>query len=209
MRSFKVVDLGLIDYSEALKEQLRLVDEVIADPAKKFLILCSHPPVVTLGRASKPEDLQGWQGSTLEVSRGGKATYHGPSQLVVYPIFHLENRDLHAYLQWLEQKVVDFLKLSDVASSGGFSLDRDDKDGIRTGVWIKDRKIASIGIAVKKWVCYHGVAINILKDPSAFQGISPCGFTAQTMVSLEEVQGKPPAKEQVKKHLLRVFACES
>lgn len=92
-----------------------------------------------------------------------------------------------------------------MASQGGFSLDRDDKDGIRTGVWIQNRKIASIGIAVKKWVGYHGIAINILRDPSAFQGISPCGFTAQTMVSLEEVLGQPPTQEQVKENLLRVF----
>ena len=205
MSSFEVIDLGFIDYSQALQEQLRLVDEVIAHPQKKFLVLCSHPPVVTLGRASKPEDLQGWQGSTLEVSRGGKATYHGPSQLVIYPIFQLENRDLHAYLQWLEQRVVDFLKLFNVESAGGFSIDRDDKDGIRTGVWIKERKIASIGIAVKKWVCYHGIAINILKDPTAFQGISPCGFTANTMVSLEEILGTIPDPDTVKNNLLRVF----
>ena len=208
MSSFKVIDLGLIDYNEALKQQLHLVDEVIADPKKKFLVICSHTPVVTLGRASKPEDLQGWQGSTLEVSRGGKATYHGPSQLVIYPIFQLESRDLHAYLQWLEQKVVEFLKLFDVHSCGGFALDGDDKNGIRTGVWIKDKKIASIGIAVKKWVAYHGIAINISKDPTAFQGIAPCGFTAQTMISLEEVLKNKPSKSLVKKNLLCVFDCE-
>lgn len=205
MNAFKVVDLGLIDYNKALEEQLRLVQEVQEDPQKKFLIVCSHPPIVTLGRASRPEDLQGWQGSTLEVSRGGKATYHGPSQLVIYPIFHLEQRDLHAYLQWLEQKVVEFLKGFDVESLGGFSLDRDDKDGIRTGVWIGERKIASIGIAVKKWVSYHGIAINILKDPMAFQGISPCGFSTNTMISLEEVLGTVPDPNLVKSRLLSVF----
>ena len=205
MNAFKVVDLGLVDYNQALEEQLRLVQEVQEDPLKKFLIVCSHPPVVTLGRASRPEDLQSWQGSTLEVSRGGKATYHGPSQLVIYPIFHLEQRDLHAYLQWLEQKVVDFLKCFDVESVGGFSLDRDDKDGIRTGVWIGERKIASIGIAVKKWVTYHGVAINIQKDPMAFQGISPCGFSTNTMISLEEVLGTVPDPNLVKSRLLSVF----
>lgn len=197
--SIQVLDLGLIDYNDALSVQLKYVNEVQKDPQKKFLILCSHPPVVTLGRASTPEDLQGWSGETIEVSRGGKATYHGPSQLVIYPLLSLEHphaeypelavRDLHSYLQFLENRVVQFLKLYDVKSQGGFSLskkgDTDDKNEIRTGVWIGEKKIASIGIAVKRWVSYHGIAINILSDPAAFGGISPCGFTANTMTTLE------------------------
>ena len=217
MSSFKVLDLGLIDYNQALEEQLKCIQEVQEDPRKKFLILCSHPPVVTLGRASQPDDLQGWQGPVIEVSRGGKATYHGPSQLVIYPILSLEtphqefpdlqSRDLHCYLQFLENKTVEFLKLFSVDSKGGFALDRNDKDGIRTGVWIGERKIASIGIAVKKWVAYHGIAINITQDPSAFQGISPCGFTSNTMISLEEVV-RLPTQSLVKQNALRVFHCE-
>lgn len=214
----QVLDLGLIDYNEALSKQLKCIHEVQQDPTKKFLILCSHPPVVTLGRASRPQDLQGWSGQTLEVSRGGKATYHGPSQLVIYPIFSLEHphtefpklatRDLHSYLQFLEQQTVEFLKLFDIHSTGGFNLEKNDEDGVRTGVWIDKRKIASIGIAVKKWVSYHGIAINITKDPQAFQGISPCGFTSNTMISLEEVLGAKPSQSLVKKNILSVFHCE-
>lgn len=220
--SFKILDLGLIDYNQALEEQLKRVQEVQNDPEKKFLILCSHPPVVTLGRASKPEDLQGWKGSVIEASRGGKATYHGPSQIVIYPVMSLEQshkefpklvpKDLHSYLQFLEQQTVDFLKLFGVSSQGGFSLDRDDADGIRTGVWIGQRKIASIGIAVKRWVSYHGIAINITDDPQAFQGISPCGFTTRTMISLEEVlrhsfEGFLLPESPVIKNLIKVFSA--
>ena len=221
---FNVINLGLANYNDALAEQMRCVQEVQQDPQKRFLIICSHPPVVTLGRASEPEDLQGWNGETLEVSRGGRATYHGPSQLVVYPILSLEQslwrfpnlapRDLHSYLQFLEQRTVEFLKPFQVQAQGGFSLDKKDDDGIRTGVWVGDKKIASIGIAVKRWVSYHGIAINITKDPLAFQGMSPCGFTASTMISLEEVTGQSyqdflKPESPVLKNLLRVFYCET
>jgi lipoate-protein ligase B len=160
------------------------------------LVLCTHPPVVTLGRGSRPEDLEGWSGSTLETSRGGRATYHGPSQVVIYPIVDLKrersgraSRDVHAYLRALEELTVACLREAGLPSPeartsqvGEISL---------TGVWVGAKKTASIGIAVRKWITYHGIAINVLNDASAFRGIRPCGFSSDIMTSLEAELGRP------------------
>lgn len=190
----RVEDWGLIEYGLSSARQLERVDE-IAEGADERLVICTHPPVVTLGRASTPEDIQSWAGATIESSRGGRATYHGPSQIVVYPMIDLRRthqnireRDVHSYLRNLEQATVSALQQlglnnaeSRTAKVGELSL---------TGVWIGSKKIASIGIAVRKWVTYHGVAINILKDEQAFQGINPCGFSVGVMTSLEAELGQ-------------------
>lgn len=190
----RVEDWGLIEYGLSSARQLERVDE-IAEGADERLVICTHPPVVTLGRASTPEDIQGWTGATIESSRGGRATYHGPSQIIVYPMIDLRRthsnvreRDVHSYLRALEQATVMALRQlglenaeSRTATMGELSL---------TGVWIGSKKIASIGIAVRKWVTYHGVAINILKDEQAFQGINPCGFSVGVMTSLEAELGQ-------------------
>ncbi len=180
---------GLVSYEEANRRQLLAVDAVAAGETER-LIICTHPPVVTLGRATAKDDLSGWTGDTVETSRGGRATYHGPNQIVIYPILDLRQarpeipaRDIHAYLRALERATVASLRECGLrgceartAEVGGVSL---------TGVWIGAKKIASIGIAVRKWVTYHGVAINIFNDPKAFKGINPCGFSASVMTSLE------------------------
>lgn len=179
----KYTDWGLIGYQEALNKQLELVHLVSEGDEEEQVVYCSHPPVVTLGRGTKEGDLLGWQGEVVEVQRGGRATYHGPSQLVAYPILDLSkrNRDLHQFFRNIEHAVIDTLK--DYGVEAGIS------EG-NTGVWIGNKKIASIGIAVKKWVSYHGVAINLDFDPKAFTGLKPCGFTTETMVSLEELTGQ-------------------
>lgn len=179
----KYVDWGLIGFEEALNKQLELVHLISEGDEEEQVIYCSHPPVVTLGRGTKEGDLMGWQGDIVEVQRGGRATYHGPSQLVAYPILDLSkrNRDLHKFIRNIEHAVIDTLK--------GYEVEAGVSEG-NTGVWIGDKKIASIGIAVKKWVSYHGVAINLDFDPKAFRGLKPCGFTTETMVSLEELTGK-------------------
>jgi lipoyl(octanoyl) transferase len=179
----KYVDWGMIGYQEALNKQLELVHLVSEGDEEEQVVYCTHPPVVTLGRGTLEGDLTGWKGDVVEVQRGGRATYHGPSQLVAYPILDLSkrNRDLHQFLRNIELAVIDTLKKYNVEShiSEG-----------NTGVWIGKKKIASIGIAVKKWVSYHGVAINLDHDPQAHTGLKPCGFTTDTMVSLEELTGK-------------------
>lgn len=177
----KVLNLGLIDYKEALDVQLKTVEAVINDQSDECLIICHHPSVVTLGKKSSPSDLVGWKGKVYEISRGGKATYHGPGQIVVYPVINLQKRenDIYKFLRALEQAMVKTLEEFGVNNSKG--------DPDSTGVWIDERKIASIGIAVKKWVTYHGLAINIFNDDDAFKGINPCGLNVSVMTSLEEV----------------------
>ncbi|HEX4924511.1 MAG TPA: lipoyl(octanoyl) transferase LipB [Bdellovibrionales bacterium] len=186
----RIDDWGLIDYKEALDRQLALVDAVQADPANETIVICRHPPVVTLGRSTKPEDVFGWKGQTYEIQRGGRATYHGPNQLVVYPILDLSSRgrDLHGYLRALENLVIEVLR--------EFGLEGRREDGA-TGVWVGERKLASIGVGIKKWVTYHGLALNVLNDPRAFQGINPCGFDAQTMISLQELARRDVTIEHV------------
>tara|TARA_B100001248_G_scaffold262695_1_gene261014 strand:+ start:175 stop:780 length:606 start_codon:yes stop_codon:yes gene_type:complete len=188
--TIEIIDLGLIDYQEALKKQMHAVEDVLAGGQER-VFFCSHPPVVTLGRASEEKDLQGWQGKTMEVSRGGRATYHGPGQVIVYPILDLSKRgsDLHRHMRILELSVIHCLDHYGIEAEG------DRKDA--TGVWVGDKKIASIGIAAKRWVSYHGLAFNLDHDPEAFKGISPCGFQQSVMTSLEDLRGEKMAREEL------------
>jgi lipoyl(octanoyl) transferase len=163
--------------------------------------------VVTLGRGSEPQDIDGWDGPIIEIRRGGRATYHGPSQLVVYPIVNLnlahryfKSKDLHGYLRVLEMAIIESLKILKIQAKTIKSESHGEKKISYTGVWVKDRKIASLGIAVKKWVTYHGVAINIFNDHQAFKGINPCGFSPEVMISAEELVGNVHF-EEFKEHL--------
>lgn len=183
-----VKNLGLINYKEAYAIQLETLEIVREDPDQEKLLVCSHPPVVTLGKKSTPEDLIGWSGPVEQIERGGKATYHGPSQVVIYPIIDLKsrNQDIAGFLAAMESAMISCL--SDFGIVGQGNLERGKPD--YTGVWIdylgSKRKIASIGVAVKRWVTYHGLAFNLYNDAQAFTGINPCGFTTDTMISLEE-----------------------
>jgi len=212
---FEIVDLGLVDYNKALNKQLEILNEVHEKNLKGKIIFCSHPHTVTLGRKTKNSDVFGFSGQIIEVSRGGRATYHGPSQLVVYPIINLnfasENRptkDIGKFLRLLEQAVVNTLIHFDVKAEGKFDKEKSVStttnstsaivDTIKsdpsledTGVWVGKQKIASIGIAVKKWITYHGVAINLDNDPQAFQGLNPCGYKSSIMTNLEKLINKP------------------
>ena len=184
------IDLGLISYKKALDFQLQLLEKVYKKIASETLIICRHPFVLTVGRSATANDIQSWDGEIVKVQRGGGVTFHGPGQIIIYPILDLRkrNRDLHSFLRKLETAVIETLKLYDVKASR-----KDDA----TGVWIEDKKIASIGIGVKKWISYHGLAFNF-KNEFLNQGrFSPCGFSQSTMIgftdlvndiSLEEVQ---------------------
>jgi len=208
-----IKNLGLIDYKEAYQTQLALVESVRELPESETLIICSHPPVVTLGKKSTRDDLIGWEGDVQEIERGGKATYHGPSQVVIYPILDLKIRhqDIAGFLAAMENAMILSLKDYGISSEGNFERGKPDY----TGVWIKHcgqkRKIASIGVAVKRWITYHGLAFNLYKDNEAFTGINPCGFTTETMISLEEVidgQEKPSRssfEQSLSSHLIEEF----
>ena len=207
---FDLIDLGLVDYDEALNKQLETLNEIHEKNLAGKIIFCSHPHTVTLGRKTQPDDVFNFNGRIFEVSRGGRATYHGPSQLVVYPIINLNfsstNRpakDIGKYLRLLEQVVVNTLNFFDVKAEGKFDKAKNlpsdaDKSAASndttledTGVWVGSKKIASIGIAVKKWITYHGIAINLDADPEAFQGLNPCGYKSSVMINLETLTNKP------------------
>lgn len=200
----RVEDWGLIEYAAAVDKQLLYLEEV-ASGGEDILIFCQHPPVVTLGRATTAEDLTGWSGALVESSRGGRATYHGPNQIVFYPILDLrrQGRDIHAYLRRLESVTVQALKELGLSTAEA----RTTKQGeiSLTGVWVGEHKLASIGIAVRKWVTYHGVALNVLDEPLAFQGIRPCGFEPQVMSSIERELGKKVEIAQVQAALKEAF----
>ena len=190
-------DWGLIDYQSALSRQLQYVEVVYTTPEHPgFLIFCKHPAVVTVGRQTLPEDVFSWVGPVIEVSRGGRATYHGPSQRVVYPIVNLKNprqgrgsQEIRGFIRGLEQAIILTLKSFEIESHGKTQVDSENNLS-DTGVWIDDKKIASLGIAVKHWISFHGAAINIAADKDAFQGLNPCGYSSSIMTSVEQVLGR-------------------
>lgn len=205
----KIIELGLIPYSAALEIQLTYVEKAF-ELNQDFILVCSHPPVVTKGRATKPEDIGDWSGEIVEVSRGGRATYHGPSQLIVYPILNLiadraetPPRDIHKVLRKLEEACCETLNSFGISAKGQNQSEDLKNLGLEgTGVWIQQRKLASVGIAVKKWITYHGLALNVDYDPRAHFGIQPCGFNIEQMTSVEEELGSSPNRELIKSRFL-------
>ena len=184
-RPLIAVDLGRIPYAEALALQRDLVAARRAGHGDDVLLLCEHDEVVTHGRKSQlnrdpAAELAGAAAAgvaVVEVERGGAATYHGPGQLVGYPIVKLapDERDLHRFLRAIEQALIDALR--------PLGLDAGRNDGW-TGVWAADRKLASIGIACRGWVTYHGFALNLTTDLSRFTLFRPCDLEASVMASL-------------------------
>ncbi|OGX60754.1 MAG: lipoyl(octanoyl) transferase [Omnitrophica WOR_2 bacterium RIFOXYC2_FULL_45_15] len=172
---FEVLDLGLIDYQKGFSWQQDLVNEIASGKRKGVLIFCEHSPVITLGRSAKKENVlkPGEQLKSLGIevvaaNRGGDVTLHLPGQLVVYPVFNLRylGRDIGLFLRNIEKAVISLLndyRIKATALEGS------------TGVWVEQKKIASIGIAVKNWVAYHGVSLNINCNLDLFSLIRPCG----------------------------------
>ncbi|UCC83012.1 MAG: lipoyl(octanoyl) transferase LipB [Gemmatimonadota bacterium] len=198
---------GLTDYGEALELQRRLAGaRVEGELADDLLILLEHPRVITLGRGARGsnviESAEALAASGVElheVERGGDVTYHGPGQLVGYPIIDLRhhNQDLHWYLRQLEEVLLRALASLDIS-------------GIRvpgyTGVWVEDRKIASIGVHVTRWVTFHGFALNVCTDLADFDLIVPCGIDAVQMTTVEIESGRASSVDEVADHVARSFA---
>jgi len=180
----EVVEAGLVSYGEALEWQRELAEDRIAGRlSHDVLLLLEHPPVVTLGRNSHAAHLLRPAGiEVFEVERGGDVTFHGPGQLVGYPILDLRayKQDLHWYLRTLEQALIDAL--------GILAIPAERNPGL-TGVWTRGRKIASIGIHVKQWVTWHGFALNITTDLTHFDRIVPCGIQGVQMTSVQRERG--------------------
>ncbi len=200
-----VENWGEISYRESLTRQHEYVDQISRELRRETIVFCSHPPIVTLGRGTREGDVFGWCGETVEVSRGGRATYHGPSQVVVYPLLDLNSRgrDLHKFMRQLEASMIDVLaSFSIEAVANAMQVEDGSVDATpATGVWINSKKIGSIGIAVRRWISYHGLALNIESDPDAFEGIKPCGFAPGSIISMEEVLRERPSRATVQSRL--------
>jgi lipoate-protein ligase B len=188
--SVVVENWGVIDYRDAEDRQLRFVDEIAQGLRPETVVVCSHPPVVTKGRATQGEDIFGWAGPVYEVSRGGRATYHGPEQIVIYPMINLSQRgkDIRAHLRKLEVSVLVALK--------NLGIEGELREA-ETGVWVADRKVCSFGVACRHWVTYHGLALYVEPSTSAYSGIHPCGYKTSTMISVEELLGKRTDRTQM------------
>ena len=185
MNTLEILAAGTVPYEEALAWQRQLAEDRIAGRlSHDVLLLLEHPPVVTLGRNSHAEHLLQAEGiDVFEVERGGDVTFHGPGQLVGYPILDLGayRKDLHWYLRTLEQALIDALAILDIPAERrpGF-----------TGVWTRGRKIASIGVHVKQWVTWHGFALNVTTDLAHFDRIVPCGIQNVEMTSVQKEVGQ-------------------
>jgi lipoate-protein ligase B len=185
-RELWVQRLGLVPYAQALELQREVAKQRVAGTlAQDVLLLLEHPPVVTMGRSAKEShllasaELLAARGvERFEVERGGDVTFHGPGQLVGYPIIDLKRhkRDLHWYLRQVEEALIRGLAMVGIAAerNAGYS-----------GVWTKGRKIASIGVHARDWVTWHGFALNVSTDLSYFDLMVPCGIQAVTMTSVE------------------------
>ena len=189
--------LGRISYRDALALQEEIVGRKRAgDSTADELLLLEHEPVYTIGRTPDNSSLRGaahLPHPVFPINRGGQATYHGPGQLVGYPIIDLRRyeQDLHRYLRWIENVLIDLLAAYEVAAQTRAGL---------TGVWVEDRKIASIGVGVRQWITMHGFALNVSGDLSAFDQIVPCGIANVTMTSIEREAGQAPPVEEMARH---------
>ena len=205
--TLEIARLGTVGYADALALQDALVaarrDDLIGDT----MLLLEHPHVFTLGRgADERYLLQAMPGvPVFRVSRGGQVTYHGPGQLVGYPILKLEgrDRDVHLYLRRLEQTLIDALARMGIAAGRRAGL---------TGVWVSERKIASLGVGVRRWITLHGFALNVCTELEYFDAMVPCGIAACEMTSVGREIGRhanlDATAEAVQESFAAVFGYE-
>lgn len=200
----QVVDLGRISYQNALSRQLEILAEV-QNGREDTLLLLEHDPVLTLGASFHPENLlypiEWYEERGIEIAktdRGGDITYHGPGQLVAYPIFDVakHGKDLHRWMRDLEQTVIEALKEFNIE---GVRLP------VNSGVWVNEKKICAIGIKIKRWVSMHGIAINCNNDLAPFDSIIPCGIRSHGVTSLSKELGREVTHHEFAPALRRGF----
>ena len=209
MRKCCLRELGRTDYSQALELQRKLAAERQQGLIPDQLLLLEHPHVITLGRNGQlknllaSDEILGRAGIAFyPTDRGGDVTYHGPGQLVGYPIVDLREwkRDVGAYVRAIEQTIIDTLADYGIAAGRIPKL---------TGVWVKERKIAAIGVHISRWVTSHGFALNVNTDLAGFAAIHPCGFDASVMTSMARELGQPvdflAVKNALTNHIAAVF----
>jgi len=200
----RLIDLGLADFHETWQQQRDLVGKRQRGEVPDTILLVEHPHVITIGRSQRAKANVLFPGDVpvIEIERGGDATYHGPGQLVAYPILLLreDEHDLHRFLRNLEEAMIRCL--------GDFEIEAGRRAGA-TGVWVGarlERKIASIGISCRRWVTFHGLALNVSTDLSYFQRINPCGLESSVMTSMAQVAVGPSDMARVRLSLPRHLA---
>ena len=206
MPDLRIADLGRIGYERCLSVQYRLAELRRRQEIEDTLLLLEHDPVITFGRGGGEDSLIASRDQIrdagvelFETDRGGDATYHGPGQLVGYPIFDLNDhgKDVHLFLRNIEQAVMDCLS--------DFGIESRSTPGY-SGVWVGEEKICSIGVAVRKWVSYHGFALNIAPDFAHWSLLHPCGLVGRQVTSIERLLGRPPGMNAVKASIAGNFA---
>ena len=195
---FIVKDLGLCDYNEALLSQKNTRNQLIKNSGKNTLFLLEHNHTYTLGKNGNPNNILNKNCELFETDRGGDVTYHGPGQLVGYPIIDLKTMGLgiRSYVSNIEQVLIHVLY--------DYGINASIKPGL-TGVWIEDRKIASIGIRVSRWITTHGFALNVNTDMNYFSNIISCGIENVYMTSMEKELGKKISMNDIKQSTINHF----
>ncbi len=194
----RVLDIGRMPYNKVVDEMIRIRDERIQNECPDTLIICEHDPVYTVGRTRGAADnLIGVDGIPVErVARGGDVTFHGPGQIVGYPVFLLpEHRhDLHGFMRGLEEVMICTL------AAHGLEGGRDERN---TGVWIDGKKVMAIGIAAKRWVTWHGFALNHTTDLEYFQRINPCGMNSALVTKLADHITPVPSRQTLVQEIVQ------
>lgn len=197
----ELIRWGRIAYADAHAAMRARLEARVKDQVPDALILCEHDPVYTLGRRRGAEAnvLAAGEVPVIPVERGGDVTFHGPGQVVAYPVLRLppHRQDLHAWLRGLEDVLI--------ATLAGFGV-AGGRDARNTGVWVEGRKIAAIGVACRSWVTWHGVALNVRTDLSYYRRINPCGLDPELTTSLEQVLDPCPSWDEAADALARAFA---
>lgn len=200
--AFEVLDLGTLDYLEAWDKQKEIHSAVAEERMPQTLILVEHPPVITFGRKGGRDNLlasEQWLGeqgfSLYDIERGGDVTYHGPGQLVGYPIFKV-GRQVRDYLRNIEEVFIRLLAEYDISSVGS--------DGY-AGVWVGEEKVVAIGVAIKRHVSLHGFALNISTDLKHFETIVPCGLQDKGVTSLSKLLDRSLTIDDIKPSVIKHF----
>jgi len=193
-----LLDFGRMEYGKALRLQKELVAMRAKGEIPDTLVLVEHDHVITLGRKTTPANFKTQEIPVFEVERGGDATYHGPGQLVGYPIVLLTDHDVRRHVRNMEEAII--------RSARAYGIEGERLEG-HPGIWVGGRKLASIGVAVTDWVTYHGFALNVNTDLSFFEHIRPCGLDPSAMTSMQRIKGEPVPFDEVKARFAREYSA--
>tara|TARA_Y100000590_G_scaffold103424_1_gene117527 strand:+ start:9360 stop:10001 length:642 start_codon:yes stop_codon:yes gene_type:complete len=199
MNNLNIIDLGLTEYQRALEIQKTLVKDRLSNLTTDTLLLVEHPHVVTLGKQANPEDVLNNSIPIIKIDRGGSATYHGPGQLIGYIIMDLKNKGISVPVLISKIHEIIILTLNELGIKAKRRKDN-------TGVWIDEKKIASIGLSVRNWITYHGFSLNVNTDLEKFNTIRPCGYDSQVMTSINSIKRNQYSEELVKKKIINNFS---